>query len=422
MIKPFQPGWLALGLMLSLFPGRTCTAQENYLPGRIITLQGDTLKGLIDYRNWKNTPQKVGFRKSENSEKTVYQPLDIRGFAVSDEIYESAIVEVETSPFKANELKAEKDLIMGKDTTFLQSMVIGPKSLLYYKGIYGNEQFYIRRDGQIELLVYKRYLKTQNGKKGIGENLKFLGQLTHYFQDCPSIQSRIKNTIYRKKSLESLFEAYYKCSGDEIAFQKKSEKLALKGGVFAGLSRTTLKFKGGTRTNSSGSSPSIDLSGGLSLDLIFPRTFQKWIFRNELQYYSYNTEESYKDPTIIGGYNSTIINKFGFSYLKLNTMARFKFPVKKAFGFINIGMSNGFMLSQTNDRYIDSDLDDNGPVYFGNGINDVRSHEEGLLIGLGGGSRSVSLEARFEVSNGFSPFSSLESTVHRFLVLAGYQF
>lgn len=32
-------------------------SQEKYLPGYVKTLEGDTILGLIDYRNWNNNPK-----------------------------------------------------------------------------------------------------------------------------------------------------------------------------------------------------------------------------------------------------------------------------------------------------------------------------------------------------------------------------
>lgn len=92
--------------------------QEQYLPGYVITLPGDTVPGLIDYRNWEYNPDKISFQSEIKGEKTVvYRPLDIQGFGVHDERYLAAIVSVDVSTYGSSELptNAEPDLIT--DTT-----------------------------------------------------------------------------------------------------------------------------------------------------------------------------------------------------------------------------------------------------------------------------------------------------------------
>ncbi len=57
------------------------------------------------------------------------------------------------------------------------------------------------------------------------ENNKYLGQLTLYLNDCPSLQKNLENTSYTQKSLINLFQNYYECSQSEISFQKEEEKI-----------------------------------------------------------------------------------------------------------------------------------------------------------------------------------------------------
>ena len=51
-----------LVLFFLLFPFFT-NAQSNYKPGYLVTIKGDTLHGLIDYRQWDNNPGAVAFKK-----------------------------------------------------------------------------------------------------------------------------------------------------------------------------------------------------------------------------------------------------------------------------------------------------------------------------------------------------------------------
>lgn len=132
--------------------------QENFLPGYIIDLKGDTTKGFIDYRNWDKNPKDVVFRNDTDGIKSTYKPLDIREFRVLDELYEGAIVEIETSPVLTAKLKPDPELYFAIDTTFLQTVIRGTKSLYYLKDRTGKSHFYTK-DSLFRLLIYKRYFK-----------------------------------------------------------------------------------------------------------------------------------------------------------------------------------------------------------------------------------------------------------------------
>ena len=74
-------------VLVSVFSSSFC--QKNFLPGYVIQ-NGDTLKGFIDYRNWRVNPDAISFRRDLNSDERVFAPLEIDGFAVHDERYASA--------------------------------------------------------------------------------------------------------------------------------------------------------------------------------------------------------------------------------------------------------------------------------------------------------------------------------------------
>ena len=68
------------------------------MPGYVIKIGGDTLKGLIDYRDWDENPDIIFFKEKLVDNEINFKPLEIQGFAVSNVKYESAIIETEISP------------------------------------------------------------------------------------------------------------------------------------------------------------------------------------------------------------------------------------------------------------------------------------------------------------------------------------
>ncbi len=392
-------------------------SQENFVPGYLIRLNGDTLRGFVDYRNWSSNPDQIFFRQSPGAPKSAFTPLSILGFSVLDEDYTGAIVETEISSANINNFGHERELQIQTDTTFLQIMVKGAKSISYYRTSTGKEQFYVRQGPSWELLVYKKYLQYQDGQTLIGENKKFVGQLTIYLRDCPELQLKINQTGYQKNSLENLFLAYYKCTGSAISFHKKTEKTTLEIGVMAGLSVTSVNF-------TSSSFPQLvnakypnseNFTAGVAFDIILPRNHGKWSICNELAFSSFKTSGQYADKY------QTTYTTLGFSYLEMNNMLRFKYPLGKVAIYLNSGISNGYAITVKNYKKTVSLF---GPqtVEEANAINGPRKWELGFLAGLGVKFHRFSLEGRYELTNGIADQVVLKSSVNRVYILLGFRF
>ena len=370
--------WLALSLLGVIF-FQPAFSQENFLTGHLITMEGDTLPGFIDYRNWENNPDKISFKKTPEGEKTIYTPLDILGFKVLDEFYESAIVEKEVSPILTRDLDIDPAIKTRKDTTFLQTMIQGAKGLYHFKDD-GKDQFYIKHESQFNLLVYKRYLLEHKGKTLAAERNNYLHQLKFYFQDCPSIQSALKDLAYNKKSMEKVFVFYHDCTQSEIKFQKKSEKVKLEIGALAGISIATVNFGGNDflyLTNADFSS-SINPSAGLFFDFILPRNLGKWSFYNEIIFTSFQIDGSYSDFEHENRYTNSY-TEMEYAYLKLNSLARFKYPVGNLFVYINAGISNGFAISETNYLREESKFFTTERLEEGKALNETKRYERAYL-------------------------------------------
>jgi len=288
---------------------------------------------------------------------------------------------------------------------------------------FGKQQFYIKNDSVYELLVEKKYLKRSDGTAGMIENKKFLGQLSVYLQDCPKIQSKLKNTIYSKTSMEHLFLFFYDCTKSEISFKKETEKTSLQIGILAGLSMTTLKFKSADFAYlvNADYNRSTNFSGGLYFDVVLPRNHGKWSINNELVLASYKVNGRYNDYE---NENKYVISSttFSYSYLVVNNMLRYKYPVRNFFIFLNGGISNGFAVSEKNYRKQESKFYDILKVYEDKALNDTRKHEIGYIIGLGTSYKKISFEVRYEKANGMSEYGNLNSSTTRYNVMFGYGF
>ncbi len=399
-------------------------SQENYSPGYVINLKGDTLFGFIDYRNWKINPDKIDFKELTENKQIIYQPTDIIEFKVKDEIYVGARVNVETSPRNTEDLNFDKAMHLQVVATFLQTIYKGRKSLYHYFNNH-KDYFYIKKDTTFELLLYKRYLYMQGENTVVNENKAYLGQLDIYFQDCPEIEAKLKKTAYKQSELDNLFKFYYTCTQTDISFKKNKEKMTPVFGILAGVSLTSLSFTGSSPNHlfftKGDLSRSVNFSAGLYCDLILPRNQRKWSIYNELFLSSYCITGAYEKHEASGNY-TTANAELGYTYLKLNTLGRFRYPIGTSYLFFNGGISNGFVINETNYKNVYTKFYLEERTVEGVAIDDTKKYELGYIAGCGFSNGRFSLEARYERGSGMSNILDLTARTNRIFFLIGFRF
>ena len=400
-------------------------SQENFIPGYIIELEGDTAHGFIDFKNWKINPDHIFFKKNPDTDKTEFSAVQIRGFCVNGEIYESAIVETEISPANKNFLQYDAALYFRTDTVFLQAIFIGPKSLYFYLTRDKKEQFYIKEDSNYTLLIYKRYLIEQqrDNKIYLKENKKYTGQLSLYFKDCKTINKKIENLGYYRRSFENLFLNYSKCTGETYEYRRKKDERRTEFGGFAGMSMTRLNFTGNVNPylTSLGDGFSYNLTLGMLVDFIRVKNNRKWSWSNEFlitkfKFEGYSTE--YIDENNIIKSHTTLV----FVYQKWHSLIRYKFPLGKVFLFANAGISNGLAFPPVNEVYQEVKFYDMNRIRSDYALDPVRYYEFGLVGGIGARFNDFTFETRYEWGNGFSADDALTVKTNRIYFMLGYRF
>ena len=377
-------------------------AQKGYKPAYIVTSVNDTINGYINYQNWKRNPRKVRFKKTESSKAEAYGIDQLLAFEVGGDIYQKHIVNTEISSLAIDYLDIKKEPSLKKDTALVRAIVLGEKSLYEYIDRGDKSHFYIKETevDTLTLLVYKKYKEEgADGEKLIKENNSYKGQLSYYFRDCFSLQSKISKTAYKLNNLRNLFAEYYKCSVDQPFYQVKTEKVSIESGVLLGFTRTKLNFSSSTGKNiivDLEYDPSTNITIGGFVNFVLPRANRKWAIINELLYHSYAMQEE-----------ST---SFDFAYLKLNNLLRFSYPINESIRFhVDAGISNGIAIKN------DYDITPyRTPLQ--------RKHEQSYVLGAGVMYKNWSIDTRYERGNGMSEAVAYSSQVSRFYCMLGYRF
>jgi hypothetical protein len=360
--------------------------------------------------------------------------LAIRSFFVSDDLYEGAIVNVETSPTKMDELESGPETHIIADTAFIRALVVGEKSLYMYRytdGANAKDLFYIRQGNVTELLQFKSYKMDYNGATVVATNKLYANQLAAYLPGCKIVQNKLRTVKYNSQPLKRVFDAYYECTQTNPKFDEKKEKYPLEAGVLLGATRSQISFHSvypsATNDDLTGQSfsPDLNFTAGFFFDLIRPRNHRKWSFNNELVYTAYTAERTYNKNTSNALAYDYYYTQLKYSYIKLNSMIRFKYPMGKTYIFANAGISNGYMLSGSDYkkhvyRYASYSTD---TVIEGHPFtNGISKYEFGLLGGLGIRYNRYALECRFDNSDGMLDYVGLQARVNKTSLLLTYRF
>jgi hypothetical protein len=366
----------------------------NFQNGYVVNIQGDTLKGFIDYQDWSYNPFEIAFKPGKNRSVVKYYANDLKGFGVMERQYVATPVQKEVSPFRDSELEKDPNLHLAADTVFLQRLIGGDKPLLYLKEWNDKENFYIYEDSAYVLLLHKTYVEyTENNYRKEYHNMRFIGQLTRYFWNDPSMMEKVSETYYSRTDLEQLFVEYLKLTNQKKTFVNSDYKVSTTFGLVAGASVSMVELE--TDYFKAGLGPSTDFTGGVSLNLAMSGKLRFLSLYNELLYSSYAVQN------YVGPYMQDSWAEFNFSYLRMNNLVRFS----RSWFFLNAGMSNGYCI-----KHYSSEFDD------------IRKYEIGLVFGAGIHFKHLSLEFREDIGDGMSPYVNIYAQTKRYQVLLGYTF
>ncbi|MCC2547515.1 hypothetical protein LJY25_13750 [Hymenobacter sp. BT175] len=251
----------SISLMLA-FSARA-QANSGARPGYIITLRGDTVRGLVQAAA-KPTENGVSFQATEAAASKLYFPSTIRGFGeTAGRQYVSrslGITRKET--INTTIVKDEKDSV----TVFLQPLVRG-YATLYRLDYEGNFVERTALDAFERQSTY--FFLQQNGTRLVAlQQETYKAILKSVFSDCAAAAAAASSTKFMESKLAELVLRYNTChpqvqSRDLRVQYRASEPMQLAFSIQAGVSHSTVFFTsfeglGSTRLNGT-TSPILDM-------------------------------------------------------------------------------------------------------------------------------------------------------------------
>ncbi|MFK7900758.1 MAG: hypothetical protein AB8B61_08365 [Cyclobacteriaceae bacterium] len=200
---------LALGITFLISPAK----RPDFLPGHVITLEGDTLKGFTKKSKFQDQ-REIAFKSTTDEEKN-FTPTEIAGFTNGLETYFS---------IPTKELDYVKNI--QDSVIFIQELIKGPVSLYKYSFCY-QAKTYGRK--WTDRNSYKKNCQTYEYLRKEGENY-FLGyiqqafdialigggqpidnfRLAGYFDEADELAKRILYKVYKQNQLLLIAQEYNK--------------------------------------------------------------------------------------------------------------------------------------------------------------------------------------------------------------------
>ena len=192
----------------------------------------------------------------------------------------------------------------------------------------------------------------------------------------------------------------------------------------AGLSSTSGNFQGIAESslNEADFSGSTNFALGVFYGTSFARGLGKLTLENELLFSQYTLEGSATIVNRVSQTRSISDIEVSLSYIKLNTMLRYKFHNGKVAWYVNGGISNGFIVSESSSERREIRVGNSSRFLDEVPIEDPRSYEQGLIAGVGAQFSPWGVELRLERSNGMLTGGGTEAVITKVFLLFSYDF
>lgn len=340
-------------LYLLVLSSLVARAQKNYVPAVVISQQNEALRGYIDYRNWRITPEQITFKQDLQGGEQHFKASDITGFVIvpEDELYVSRFVELDITLQNIDNLLATDERIYKKDTVFLLNIVKGAYNLYVFTDKNDQPHFVYDSAGQpaIELKLIKK------GVSGASDAIAVLPlyqqQLERLFAACPDVAKRARRTDYGENALRNLFIAYHECRNpSEKITVKAKEKTGIRWGLLAGAGFNSISFTGTHSLAEASYKGTTSPLAGLFVDIPVSRNRHQYWCSAEAHYKVLEASGLVRNENILGFTEEQANMKF--SYVQLNLLFRYLYPKGAVKPFANVGWGNSIMISESkNERY-----------------------------------------------------------------------
>jgi hypothetical protein len=240
---------LVFSALILLFTPLLSSAQVNLKRGFVVTSQGDTLKGYLDYKEWIKTPKSVSFNATPaNKDKQDFTPLNCRYFEIEGlEAYQTYHGRVSADKTDFNNIPKAIDTSKVFVQAFLKVLQKGEKVTLLMLSDDIKVRFFLKdnKENNIQELGFRRYVDPIDKNK-IKASKNYMGQLlfmaNKYNEGSPQLKRQIELADYISTDLIKIVSVINNFDKTKPTFKSESKKYRFFAG--AGLNQSTTRIVG----------------------------------------------------------------------------------------------------------------------------------------------------------------------------------
>ncbi len=384
-------------------------SQTDYRKGYVITNAGDTLLGLVDYREKAKAYKSCDFKVSKAQNTITYQPGSIIGYGFENDKF-----------FQSREISIKNQL---SQVVFLEVIVKGHMSLFKFK-----DSYFIEKDNDgLQQLVNETKEVLVDGKRMSKYTNQHIGTISKLVFDCHEIRTNVQKIRLNQKALTNLVEDYNRCKGrPSLNFTAKKKWTKTNIEVSGGLNVSKLNFKANPAYEHLAGNFEVSKSPviGVSLDISSPRLSERISFHGGLHYLT----SKYYNYTLYNGSYSVERNyvTIELQQLKVPIGIRYTFPKRVFTPYFKVGVSSTIHLN-TSPKWV-QEVELNSVVNTNeNEALTIKNKQFGLWGGFGV-SKSINnklntlIELRYEQTDGIASSSAnqgLKSKISNIQIIIG---
>jgi hypothetical protein len=413
-MTPNSRNWLLpifIALSLSLH------AQKNFQPGYVILKNGDSLRGQIDNRDWSINPRSIHFRPDESQTRD-YTTADLQGFGVGGDEYKSGTAKLYPYSTDVAVLTSEQyNPAPYEKTVFFRGLVKGRLNLYFYKDSTNVDYFFVgRADGGLQQLRLTSTVYERNGLEQYSLTEVYKNQLTALMNDCTPSARHITRTGYNETALRMLVFSYDHCGEDTAENRMANRNGRLHLYPVMGYFNNQVSIKSTAydmsqvRFSSYGS-----VAAGAGLIYTQARNREQFSFGAELLFHHMSSQS----PRFSENNFTSIDDRLDYNILDLNLLFRYTYPRGRVRPFIEMGLANSVVFSNTSTRS-EYDNFDNSVVRSPFLQGAFQTYQPALLLGAGIRAARWNLEGRLAKSHGMSDREDVSSPTTTLYFLVSY--
>ncbi|AYB32465.1 outer membrane beta-barrel protein [Chryseolinea soli] len=341
---------------------------QDFKKGFIVTLENDTVPGLLSYREGSKAHRVCSFKASPEQEVVKYEPTQLVGYGfVNDTYFSSKFAETKDST---------------SQQVFLELLVKGRVSLYKYDYFFFMEK---EGDDHLHKIIRRDMAFERNGLVYKQKSTTYIGVVKTLLNDCQELKGEMENIGFNEQSLARLVEKYNRCMGASLAVPK-AQKRWFKGGIglVAGVvqSRLHMTSEFGWNEYLAGTYPvSTAPVVGATFSMSSPRINERLAVLVEARFLksSYVLHKETVSVVTTQRGNSSI----DISQLHIPVGIRYTFTSQKVAPFFDVGFSTGFFLNKKATTQRELQYPNTSPQVFPEEDLPLKSRQSGLWGGIG---------------------------------------